>query len=77
MDCVALVQVAYYANGELSVSGHIGDKRLALQLLDHAKDAISSQIRPEDEIIIPNKDVVIEQHPNYPTLPQGDLCRRS
>jgi hypothetical protein len=74
-DLIAYIQISYYASGEMSVSGNIGDKRLALQLLDHAKDAVNNQLRPEDQLVIPNKDVVIAQHENYPTLPAGDLCR--
>lgn len=74
-DLIACIQISYYATGEMSVSGNIGDKRLALQLLDHAKDAINNQIRPEDQLYIPNKDVEVVQHANYPTLPAGDLCR--
>lgn len=75
-DMIAQIQISLYASGEMSVSGHIGDKRMALQLLEHAKDAINNQLRPEDQLLIPNKDVEIIQHPNYPTLPAGDLCRR-
>lgn len=74
-DLIAGIQISFYANGAMSVSGNIGDKRLALQLLDHAKDAINNQLRPEDQLIIPNKDVEVVQHANYPTLPAGDLCR--
>lgn len=76
-DVVAWIQINYYASGEMSIGGTIGDKRLALGMLDHARDAINNQIRPEDELVIPNKDVEIVQHPNYPTLPAGDLCRRN
>ncbi len=75
-DLISFIQVSYYANGEMSVSGNIGDKRMAIQLLDHAKDAVNNQLRPESQLIIPNKDVAVEQHPNYPTIPAGDLCRR-
>lgn len=74
LDCVAWIAIEYMADGTLQTSGNIGDKRMALQLLDHARDAIANQQRPEDKpIVLPNRDVEVKQHPNYPTLPRGDM----
>lgn len=72
-ETVATIKIALRAGGEISISGNIGDKRLALGMLDHARDAVASQLRPEDELVLPNRDVVVAQHANYPTLAAGDM----
>jgi hypothetical protein len=54
-DTIAYVLVRLHDGGSLSVSGHVGDRRFALQLLDHARDAIAA--RPDSPIVIPPRDV--------------------
>lgn len=73
-DCVAYVLVQYMTDGTMKTSGHIGDKRLAVALLQNAKEAIKGQPRPEESgLIIPARDLEAIQHPNYPTQPVGDM----
>jgi hypothetical protein len=73
LDTVASITISLQANGALSISGNIGDKKLALALLDHAREAVNTQLRPEDELYIPQRDVVVTQHDNYPTKALGDM----
>lgn len=73
-DCVAFITIKIFADGSMSTAGNIGDKKLALAMLDHAKDAVRGHGRPRSEIITPNRDVVVEQSPGYPTRPLGDMA---
>lgn len=75
MDVIATITISLHANHAMDISGNIGDKKLALAMLDHAKDAVKNQLRPEDDksIIISGRDTEIMQHPNYPTKPLGDM----
>lgn len=57
-DTVAWLTIRMRANGALSIEGHLADKRFALQLLDHARDAITSQLR-DGPIAIPPRDVAL------------------
>ena len=74
LGVVAQIGIKLHANGALDITGNIGDVKLALQMIDSARDAIKSQLRPKNEIVIPNRDVVVQQHPAYPTLPLGDMA---
>lgn len=69
--CVAFLTIRYYADGKLAVGGHIADKRFALELLEHAKDAIGRQIPDDKAIVVPNRDVDV--HPSIPLTDLGDL----
>lgn len=74
LDVVAFVTIKLHSNGSMAVAGNIGDKALALSMLDSAKDAVRGQFRNDKELIaIPNRDVVAQQHPNYPTRAFGDM----
>ena len=75
LDVVATITLSLHANGAMDISGNIGDKRLALGMIDAAREAIKHQLRPEDDksLILPARDVEAMQHPNYPTLPVGDM----
>ncbi len=59
-DTVAWITVRLHATGTISIAGTIGDRRMAHQLLDHARDAITSQIPDNRAIVVPNRDVVVE-----------------
>ena len=73
-DIIAQVLVYKYADGRLSINGNVGDKRLALSMLEHAADAVRAQVRPEDRpLILPNRDVVAPHHDHYPVKPRGDM----
>lgn len=71
-DVLAEIVIRYRDSGALSVSGNIGDKTMALKLIDHAREAIQRQVADPNEIVIPNKDVAVVQNPNFPTVPKGD-----
>jgi len=73
LDCVAFISIKLHANGGCSISGNVGDKKLALQLIETARDAIRNQVKERPEIIIPNRDVEAQQDPAFPTLPRGDM----
>jgi hypothetical protein len=61
-DVVAWITVRMHAPGTISVSGKIADKRFALRLLDHARDAITRQVR-ETPLVIPSRDVDVVEPP--------------
>jgi hypothetical protein len=73
LDCVAFISIKLHSNSAVSISGNVGDKRLALQLIAAARDAINNQVKERNAIIIPNRDVDVEQSPAFPTLPRGDM----
>jgi hypothetical protein len=73
LDSVASISIHLHAGGAMSISGNIGDKALALKMLDHARDAVNAQIKDRSEIVVPNRDVVVAQHPAFPTRPLGDM----
>lgn len=73
LNCVASITIKLHANGSLSTSGNIGDTRLALQMIDSARDAVKNQLKSRDEIVVPNRDVDAHQDPRFPTLPLGDM----
>lgn len=70
-DTVAYITVRLHAPGTVSVQGHIGDKRMALQLLEHGRDAISRQFTDDKEVIIPSRDVDVT--PTLTLKEMGDL----
>jgi hypothetical protein len=55
-DVVAWITVRHHADGSVSTSGTVGDKRYAQRLLDIAKDAIKNRIS-DSPLAIPNYDV--------------------
>lgn len=73
LDVVAFISIKLHSNGAMSISGNIGDVKLALGMIDHARDSIKNQLKQKNEIVIPNRDVVTPQDPNFPTLPFGDM----
>lgn len=70
-DAVAFITIRLHAPGTISIQGHVGDRRLALQLLDHARDAILRQVPDDKEIVIPNRDVDVT--PTIPLKEMGDM----
>lgn len=71
-DAVAWITVRMHAPGTISVAGHVADKRFALKLLEHAKDAISRQVS-ESPIVVPNRDVVMPVAA-MPLIDAGDMA---
>jgi hypothetical protein len=75
-DRIAYIALSLYGGGAMSISGNIGDKRLALQMLDHARDTIRGQLEahPYSGLLVPPRDVVVTPDPLYPALIEnGDL----
>ena len=75
LDQVAFIKVELLADGGLSITGNIGDAKLALSMIAHAHDEMKKQLvkKLEKRIIIPNRDVDVRQDPAYPTRPLGDM----
>lgn len=68
LDTLQWVTVRLHANGTLSTTGTIADKKMALHLLDQAKEAIKSRLPEYKALVIPNRDVEIS-----PVLPVRDM----
>lgn len=69
LDVVSWVTVRLHANGTVSTQGTIADKKLALTLLETARQAIERQVPdPEKAIIIPNREVDVR-----PALPLKEM----
>lgn len=75
LDAVAYLHINLFGNEEMSVSGNIGDVKLALQMLDHARDAIKGQLtlRTKDGLFLPNRDVDVTPHPAFPLTQYADV----
>lgn len=73
-DVVAQITIKLYANGSMSTEGNIGDKTLALGMLDHARASVADRLdRQRGPLILPNHEVHVAQDPRFPTLPVGDM----
>jgi len=70
-DTIAYITVRLHATGTLSVQGHILDQHMALQLLDHAREAITRQVLDGAKVVIPSRDV--EVTPTVPLREYGDM----
>jgi len=68
LDVVAWVTVRLHTNGMVSTQGTIGDKPMALHLLDQAREAVAKQ---QTNLIIPGRDVSVM--PSIPTRDLGDM----
>lgn len=67
-DVVQWVTIRLHADGTVSTSGTIADKKMALRLLDIARDAVKTQVQEYKAIVVPNREVDIA-----PVLPVKDL----
>jgi hypothetical protein len=76
LDAIANISITLYGTGEMSVSGNIGDVRLALQMLDHARDAVTNQLRQRtpDGLLLPPRDVDVSPHPGFPLTQYADVA---
>lgn len=70
-DVVAFVTVRLHATGWISTEGTIADKKMALHLLDQARDAIRRQVPDDKTIFIPSREVDVV--PSIPTRDMGDI----
>ena len=76
LDAIANISVTLYGSGEMSISGNIGDVRLALQMLDHARDAVNNQWKQRtiDGLLLPGRDVAVTPHPAFPLTQYADVA---
>lgn len=77
LDRIAYIAISLYGGGAMSISGNIGDKRLALQMLDHARDTIAGQLErhPYSGLLVPPRDVEVKPSAMYPPLVEaGDVA---
>lgn len=74
LDVVAWVTVRLHQSGTISTSGTVGDKKMALHLLDQAKDAIKGRVPDPTPagLVIPGRDVAVM--PSVPTRDVGDMA---
>lgn len=76
LDAIAYIHINLFGDEQMSVSGNIGDVKLALQMLDHARDAVKGQItlRTKEGLFIPSRDVDITPHPAFPLTQYADVA---
>ena len=76
MDAIANISVTLYGGGEMSISGNKGDVKLALTMLDHARDAVNNQWqrRDRDGLILPPSNVDVPVHPGFPLTQNADVA---
>lgn len=76
MDAIANISVTLYGGGEMSISGNIGDVKLALMMLDHARDAVNNQWqrRDRDGLLLPPSNVDVPVHPGFPLTQNADVA---
>ena len=72
LDVVAWVTIRLHANGSLSTQGTIGDKRMALHMLDQARDSIKRQV-PDDKAVVLASAADVDIMPALPTRDMGDI----
>jgi hypothetical protein len=68
LDVIQWVTIRLHADGTVSTAGTIADKKMALRLIDIARDAVKNQVQDYKAIIVPNHDVGED-----PKLPVKDL----
>lgn len=68
LDVIQWVTVRLHEDGTVSTAGTIADKRMALRLLDIARDAVKTQVQDYKAIVVPNHEVDVA-----PKLPVRDL----
>jgi hypothetical protein len=70
LDVVAWVTVRLHTNGMLSTQGTIGDKAMAVHLLEQGVDAVRG-MRRESLLVTPSRDVSVL--PSVATRDLGDM----
>jgi hypothetical protein len=68
LDVVAWVTVRLHTNGMLSTQGTIGDKAMAVHLLEQGADAVRG-MGAKPSIVTPSRDVSV-----MPSLPTRDMA---
>jgi len=74
LDAIASLTITLYAGGQVSISGSIGDKQLAITLLSSALDEMRAQVRRSGKpLYIPGSGIITHHDPRYPVKPLGDM----
>lgn len=71
-DVVAWITVRLHSIGTMSISGTIGDAAMCRAMLDHARDAITRNVK-DAGICVPSRDVEVE--PVRGLVEMGDIQR--
>ena len=77
---VATITIALHDNGAMSIEGNVGDVKLALGMIDSAREAVSHRLgRPSilephgAGLVLPNRDVLAPANERiYPLIAEGD-----
>lgn len=77
---VATITLTLHDNGSMSIEGNVGDVKLALGMIDSAREAVSHRMgRPSilephgAGIVLPNRDVLAPANERiYPLVAEGD-----
>lgn len=69
---VARIVLDLYDDGALSVSGNVGDKHLAVGMLDAARAALDGP-RHTSRLLVPSADVAVT--PNERVFPLGEVVK--
>lgn len=72
-DTVAYITVRMMSSGALRIDGHILDKRMALQLIDHAREVIASRPDPAQPVMVPSRDIDVRPSDYIPLTAYGDM----
>ena len=76
LDEVACITIRLYGDGQMGIEGNLGDVRLATQMIDHARDAVVaqwSQRSASGGLLIPDRDVEVQHHPEFPVMEKGAM----
>lgn len=75
LDEIAVIRISLFGEGQMSIDGNLGDVRLALQMLDHARDAVQAQWKQRTSdggLLLDSRDVETDHHPAFPVEMVGD-----
>lgn len=76
---VGFIVLEIHDNGAMSIQGNVGDVKLALGMLDSARESVARRLgkptvlEPRGAgLVVPACDVVAPHSPLYPVIPEGD-----
>jgi hypothetical protein len=70
MQVTGVLTIKLWSNGAMSVEGPIEDTTFCLAILENAKDAVRNHKSRRADIVIPGRDVSVEQ-PLHPLPGRG------
>lgn len=69
---VARIEIAMGEDRSLSISGNVGDKRLAEAMLESALESVKAQVRSRTGGLVVASAGDITNHPEFPLTAAGD-----